>query len=106
MRRMSTALEADWLDACRRAADELRAVLCENPTSRERVIETGTTGGGGDQTLVIDQAAEDAVFAELERLHGEGHRFCAISEERGMVDFGDSEVRVVIDPIDGSMNAK
>ena len=74
--------------------------------ARERVVETGTTGGGGDQTLVIDQAAEDAVFAELERLHGDGHRFSAISEERGMVDFGDPDVRVVIDPIDGSMNAK
>jgi myo-inositol-1(or 4)-monophosphatase len=103
---MSSALEADWLGACRAAAEGLRRVLRENPTSRERVIETGTTGGGGDQTLVIDRAAEDAVFAQLERLHAEGHRFCAISEERGVVDFGGDDVRVVIDPIDGSMNAK
>src|SRR4051812_48185423 len=106
MPRMSSALEADWLDACRRAAEGLRAVLRDNPTSRERVIETGTTGGGGDQTLVIDQAAEDAVFAELDRLHREGHRFCVVAEERGVVDYGDPEVRVVVDPIDGSMNAK
>lgn len=102
---MGSALEADWLGACRRAADGLRAVLRESPTSAERLRETGTTGGGGDQTLLIDQAAEDAVFAELERLHGEGHRFCAVSEERGVVSFGDPNVRVVIDPIDGSTNA-
>src|SRR3954451_16502730 len=106
MPHMTSALEADWLGACRRAAEGLRAVLRENPTSRERVIETGTTGGGGDRTLIIDQAAEDAVFAELDRLHAEGNRFCAVSEERGVVDYGDPDVRVVIDPIDGSMNAK
>jgi myo-inositol-1(or 4)-monophosphatase len=103
---MSSALEADWFGACRRAAEGLRAVLRENPTSRERVIETGTMGEGGDRTLVIDQAAEDAVFAELDRLHAEGNRFCAVSEERGVVDYGDPDVRVVVDPIDGSMNAK
>jgi myo-inositol-1(or 4)-monophosphatase len=101
-----TALEADWLGACRRAADGLRAVLADNPTTGQRIRETGEVGGGGDMTLLIDELAEDAVFAELERLHGEGHRFCAVSEERGVVDFGDDAVRVVIDPIDGSTNAK
>ena len=50
--------------------------------------------------------AATAVFTELERLHDDGARFTAVSEERGLVDFGDSDVLVVIDPIDGSMNAK
>ena len=65
-------------------------------------------GAGGDRTLVIDTAAEDVVFAELDALHAEGHDFTAISEERGAVTYGDgsSPVRVVIDPIDGSLNAK
>ncbi len=103
---MGTALEVDWLGVCRRAGDGLRAVMREHSTTAERLRETGTTGEGGDRTLVIDQAAEDVVFAELERLHAEGHRFCAVSEERGLVDFGDDRVRVVIDPIDGSANAK
>ncbi len=67
-----------------------------------------TRGAGGDRTLVIDTAAEDIVFAELDALHAQGHDFTAISEERGRVTFGDgaSDVRVVIDPIDGSLNAK
>ncbi|HVW17318.1 MAG TPA: inositol monophosphatase family protein [Solirubrobacteraceae bacterium] len=103
---MADALDADWLGACRAAAEGLRRVLRERPTSAERVVETGTTGEGGDRTLVIDEAAEDAVFAELDRLHAEGHRFVAVSEERGAVDYGDERVRVVIDPIDGSLNAK
>src|SRR5438093_6018304 len=97
---------ADWLGACRAAVTGLRAVLREHPTSRERVIETGTRGEGGDRTLVIDQQAEDIVFEQLERLHDAGARFTAVSEERGVVDFGDDAVLVVIDPIDGSMNAK
>src|ERR671929_481768 len=113
MRHMATGSKApeallshDWLGACRRAAGGLQAVLGEHPTSTQRVIETGDRGEGGDLTLVIDAAAEDAVFSELDRLHSEGARFTAVSEERGLVDYGDPDVLVVIDPIDGSMNAK
>jgi myo-inositol-1(or 4)-monophosphatase len=101
-----TALAADWLGACRAAAEGLRKVLAESPTSRERVIETGTRGEGGDRTLIIDAQAEDVVFAQLDLLHDAGARFQAISEERGVVDYGGEEIRVVIDPIDGSLNAK
>jgi myo-inositol-1(or 4)-monophosphatase len=113
MKQMATGSKApeallshDWLGACRRAAEGLRAVLRDNPTSRERVVETGERGEGGDLTLVIDAAAEDAVFSELDRLHAAGARFTAVAEERGFVDYGDPDVLVVIDPIDGSMNAK
>lgn len=101
-----TALRADWLTACRAAAQGLREVLSEHPTSRERVVETGERGEGGDRTLVIDQQAEDAVFAQLDALHAAGERFVAISEERGIVSYGGEHVRVVIDPLDGSLNAK
>src|SRR5919199_4523042 len=99
-------LAADWLGASRRAAEALRAILADNPTTTERVRETGDRGEGGDRTLVIDSDAEEAVFAELRRLHDEGARFTAVSEERGSVDFGSRDVVVVIDPIDGSLNAK
>jgi len=99
-------MSPDWLGAARRAADAMSAMLADKPTIAQRVVETGERGEGGDRTLEIDAAAERAVFAELERLHDEGARFCAVSEERGLVDFGDSELRVIVDPIDGSMNAK
>jgi len=81
-------------------------MFVEHPTSRERVVETGETGEGGDQTLVIDQQAEDAVFSQLDTLHAAGARFTAVSEERGVVDYGADDVLVVIDPLDGSLNAK
>ncbi|HEX4363255.1 MAG TPA: inositol monophosphatase family protein [Solirubrobacteraceae bacterium] len=100
------ALGPDWLAACRSAVEGLRHVFAEHPTSRERIIETGDTGEGGDQTLVIDAEAEDAVFAQLDALYAGGARFTAISEERGVVDYGGGDVRVVIDPLDGSLNAK
>jgi myo-inositol-1(or 4)-monophosphatase len=102
----SAASAADWLGACRRAVEAMREVFVEHPTSRERVVETGETGEGGDQTLVIDQQAEDAVFAQLDGLHEAGARFTAVSEERGIVEYGDGELLVVIDPLDGSLNAK
>jgi myo-inositol-1(or 4)-monophosphatase len=99
-------LDADWLGASRRAAEALRDILIARPTTAERVRETGELGEGGDRTLLIDADAEEAVFVELDRLHAEGARFTAVSEERGVVDYGDPGVVVVVDPIDGSMNAK
>jgi myo-inositol-1(or 4)-monophosphatase len=100
------AATPDWLGASRRAAGAVREMLAARPTIAERVEETGSRGQGGDRTLEIDDAAEDAVFAELDALHAAGARFTAVSEERGWVDYGDPEMLVVIDPIDGSVNAK
>ena len=98
----------DWLGAARAAADELETILAAAPTTVQRARETGTRGEGGDLTLELDAAAEAAVFRQLERLHREGARFTALSEERGTVDFGGGEGAplLVIDPIDGSKNAK
>src|SRR5919206_5079690 len=100
------AATPDWLGASRRAAGAVRDMLAARPTIAERVEETGSRGQGGDRTLEIDDAAEDAVFAELDALHATGARFTAVSEERGWVDYGEPGVLVVIDPIDGSVNAK
>src|ERR1700754_437649 len=106
---MATAADpeaADWLAPCRRSVTAIRGMLGDRPTIAERVRETGTRGEGGDRTLLIDEAAEDVVFAELETLYAGGARFTAVSEERGVVDFGSTDVQVIIDPIDGSTNAK
>ena len=97
--------DADWLGVCREAARRLKDVLERAPSTAERAEEAGR-GEGGDRSLVIDRAAEEGVFSLLDDQHAAGHRFTAISEERGEVDYGDPGVRVVIDPIDGSLNAK
>jgi myo-inositol-1(or 4)-monophosphatase len=101
-----SVLDADWLSLCRRAVAGLEQLLTDAPTTRERAIETGTRGSGGDRTLVIDQSAENVVLSELETLRDQGLGFVALSEERGEVDYGDPNVRVIVDPIDGSLNAK
>ncbi|HEY1522816.1 MAG TPA: inositol monophosphatase family protein [Solirubrobacteraceae bacterium] len=101
-----SALDADWLGACRRAVVGLEEVLANAPTTEERAVETGTRGEGGDRTLEIDRNAETVVLDQLDALRQEGYAFTALSEERGQVDFGDGAVTVIIDPIDGSLNAK
>jgi myo-inositol-1(or 4)-monophosphatase len=97
----------EWFAACRRMVAAHRELFAGTSGIVERTVYDGV-GEGGDRTLVIDREAEDIVFAELERLHSSGRSFTAISEERGEVTFGDpgSPTRVVIDPIDGSLNAR
>ena len=95
--------DADWLGLCRRAATAARAAVGHFESTAERAVTHGR-GEGGDTTLAVDRAAEDAVFAELEAF---GRPLLAVSEERGELPLaGGGEVRVVIDPVDGSMNAK
>jgi myo-inositol-1(or 4)-monophosphatase len=97
------ALEADWLSFSRRATEAGRRALARFPERAARSRHLGR-GEGGDMTLAIDGAVEDAVFGELEDL---GVPLCVVSEERGVVEIaGGGPVRLVIDPIDGSLNAK
>ncbi len=97
---------ADWLGICRRVVTAQRTIFAETASSEERTVYEGI-GEGGDRTLAIDRRCEDAVFAELEVLATQGGSFVAVSEERGEVRFGSGgAVRVVIDPIDGSLNAR
>ena len=97
---------ADWLGICRRAVAAQRAIFDQVRGVGARTAYEGV-GEGGDRTLVIDRRCEDAVFTELEALAAQGASFVAVSEERGEVAFGDGgPVRVVIDPIDGSLNAR
>lgn len=98
--------QPDWLGLCRRAVERIKSVIKKLPHTDDRNREIGT-GAGGDRTLQIDKEAEDAVFDELNRIASDGHSFTAISEERGEASFGDGAGdTVVIDPIDGSLNAK
>ena len=102
----SKALGEDWLAVCRRTVAAQRRIFEQVQGIDERTVYDGV-GEGGDHTLVIDRRAEDAVFAELDALGAGGASFTAISEERGEVAIGGGgEVRVVIDPIDGSLNAR
>ena len=93
----------DWLAFSRECVHELERVLVDLPTRAERepVLRAGE---GGDDTTAIDAAAEEVVVRRLEAL---GTDLILVSEELGIRTFGvGGALRVVVDPIDGSVNAK
>lgn len=93
----------DWLAFSRACVRDLERVLVELPTRAERepVLRAGE---GGDDTTAIDAAAEEVVVDRLEAL---GANLTLVSEELGIRTFGaGGDLRVVVDPIDGSVNAK
>ena len=96
-----------WLESFRLMVAAQGELLARTSGIDARTRYAGV-GEGGDRSLVIDREAEGIVFTELERLHRDGAEFTAISEERGEVVFGSGSApeRVVIDPIDGSLNAR
>lgn len=63
-------------------------------------------GASGDKTYPIDQKAEEIILEELNIFYRDGGRFTFISEEYGFKDFGDKRKKILIDPIDGSNNAR
>ncbi len=99
--------EINWLDACRRMAARQAELFATTKGIAARTQYEGR-GEGGDMTLKLDRQCEDIVFEELERIAAAGAALSAVSEERGEVRLGegDPELRVVIDPIDGSMNVR
>jgi myo-inositol-1(or 4)-monophosphatase len=88
----------DWLGVCRASVSDIRRVLDELPTRAEREPVVGD-GLGGDETTAVDKAAEDAILARLRDLD-----VTVVSEEVGRL--GSGQTVVVVDPIDGSLNAK
>jgi len=83
-------------DALRAAEDAVRESL------RDRGREyLGTRGYFGDATLVVDRAAEDAVLSVVEGAVPDAY---VVTEEAGIR--GGEGPLVLLDPVDGSMNAK
>ena len=90
-----------WLALFRRACDRIAAEV--RSLSPARRSEPCGRGAGGDVTLVVDRVAEDVMVAELEAL---GRPLTLVSEELGELDIaGGGPPVVVLDPIDGSLNA-
>jgi myo-inositol-1(or 4)-monophosphatase len=89
----------DWLELCRAAVADVDAVLERLPTRAEREPVVGA-GEGGDETTAIDQAAEEVILARVREAAG-----AVVSEEVGRLGNAGLPL-VVVDPIDGSLNAK
>jgi myo-inositol-1(or 4)-monophosphatase len=93
-------LRDDWLSVCRGAVADVHGVLRELPTRDEREVVVGE-GEGGDETTAVDAEAEKVILERLRAIEGA----TIVSEEVGEIR-GDGNLRIVVDPIDGSLNAK
>jgi myo-inositol-1(or 4)-monophosphatase len=93
----------DWLALCREAVEDVRLALAELPTRADREPVVGA-GEGGDETTAIDAAVERAL---VRRFQAAAVDAVLVSEELGELKLGaGGSTRIVLDPIDGSLNAK
>ena len=94
-----------WLTAFEAAGAAVQAATAPLLGTEAGRAELGV-GAGGDRTVELDRLAEVAALAELRRFATAGHPCSVLSEEAGLVDLGAPLPLVVLDPIDGSLNAK
>ena len=97
-------LEA-WLEFFRETGSRLRGQVLSLSGQPEARREIGV-GAGGDTTTFIDQWAEEVILNRLLCLQAAGESFTLISEELGCRKFGKGGYNLLVDPIDGSLNAK
>jgi len=61
-------------------------------------------GEGGDATLEVDKKAEEAILSALQSSAPEAYG--VVSEEEGVIPGPPGSALVLVDPVDGSLNAK
>jgi myo-inositol-1(or 4)-monophosphatase len=94
-----------WLDVFDAAAGLIRESVAPLLGTEAGRAELGV-GAGGDRTVELDRLAETAALDHLRAFAGAGHPCRVISEEAGAVDLGADYPLVMLDPVDGSLNAK
>ncbi len=95
--------EAGWLACVARMAGEGKKAVRPLYGRAAGRVALGR-GAGGDWTLEIDRACEAAIRGVLE--HEAPGPYLLVSEEAGMIGAADAPWRVIVDPLDGSLNAK
>ncbi len=95
-----------WIGVLRGIGRSLLEKIPQIAGSADASVSIGR-GASGDQTFLIDETAERIIIGALEKTAGEGAGFTLISEECGIKEYGaKSNVLILVDPIDGSNNAK
>jgi len=96
---------AEWLALFQRISVDVRETvlpLAGTEAGRKQL----EVGAGGDRTMELDRAAEAVVLGRLQAAADDGERFSVLSEEVGRRSFGADYPLVLVDPVDGSLNAK
>ena len=95
----------EWLEVFSRIGEGVRrAVVPLSGTEAGR--QAYAVGAGGDTTVEVDRVAESIVLTGLAGLVDRGQGFSVLSEEAGHREFGAAYPLVLVDPVDGSLNAK
>jgi len=95
----------EWLEIFKGIGNKMREGLSVILAREGGRVPLGR-GAGGDKTFPVDKWAEDIILAALAEAHNLGESFTLISEELGIRKFGEGEKIVLVDPVDGSNNAK
>lgn len=101
--RALTRVEAAWL-ACFEAMGHEGELAIVELVGRAKGRRPLGRGGGGDVTIELDRAAEEAMVVVL--ASAAPCRHTLVAEERGVVRSADAGWWVTLDPVDGSLNAK
>lgn len=97
---------SQWVEQLQKIGKSLINTIPVIAGSANASIKLGR-GASGDQTFFIDETAEKIVVDAIEKIAQDGISFTLISEECGIKRFGaESDIRILLDPIDGSNNAK
>ncbi|HEY4027612.1 MAG TPA: inositol monophosphatase family protein [Candidatus Dormibacteraeota bacterium] len=97
--------DRDWLGAFEVVGARVREAIAPLLGTEAGRAEIGI-GAGGDRTVELDRLAEEVALAELAGFAAAGHPCSVLSEEVGLVDMGAGSPQVLLDPVDGSLNAK
>ena len=97
---------AQWVEELRKTGKKLLEIIPRVAGSADASVKL-RRGASGDQTFYIDEMAEKIVVEAIEKISQNGISFTLISEECGIKRFGtENNIKILLDPIDGSNNAK
>jgi len=94
-----------WVEAFAAVAGRVREAVVPLLGTEAGRAELGV-GAGGDRTVELDRLAEEVALAGLAEFAAAGHPCSVLSEEAGVVRLGADWPLVMLDPVDGSLNAK
>lgn len=102
MKPLSLFVISDHLTFLKEALREVRKEVLALRSLKERSKVVGRAHYG-DESILIDRIADEVLFRKVKEHYGE---FIYISEESGIIKEGRGLPFILVDPLDGSTNAK
>lgn len=90
------------INECMNIVKVLHAKLLDMISTAHDLSKEVGIGADNEPTTAIDKFAENFLIREITKKH----KCTIMSEERGIINFGDERLAFIIDPVDGTSNAK